>query len=783
VSPRNIALRIAVLFTSLVLSPPSAPAQAQTPAQAAQIQLELPLPCPVITCLQATSPTSFLLQWDVSAAPAQGFRIYRDKTVVATLDSSAREFKDLNLSPNSVYSYSVAAIAGEAEVLSSPRSDITRLPNETKRETRASFDVIVVGATPGGIAAALTAARLGDKVALVSPSPWLGGMMTGGLSRTDFGSMKSSGGLFKEFVDQVRAYYETTYGPDSPQLKASRGGYYFEPRVAKWVFHHMLAAQPNITVMLDHHSEDVVKAGNRLTAIYVLDKPRMIRKTLLAKVFIDATYEGDLAAQDGAAYRIGRENKGEFGEEHAGELFWDPVQRKVQPGSGQGDRKVQAYNFRLLLTKRADNLVPFPRPNLYDRSRYLSLLPDIQSGRVKSLEQVMSILPIPDDKFDANNHPLGNPSTDLIGGADTYPETDLWRRMPLAQAHRQHILGLLYFVQHDPEVPETFRREALRWGFAADEFVDNDNFPTQLYVREGRRIIGRTTFTENDGRSLAPDYRPNFHPDSVGVADYPIDSHATSPEKNGLLEGFFYLPGSQTQPSQVPFGTMTPLGLEGVIVSICVSSTHIGYGTLRMEPVFMSLGTAAGVAAHLSVQKNVMPAHLDIDDLQIQLLKQNQVLCVFHDVPLEHPHWAALQYFGTKGFFPTYEARPDVAITQAEALEWLWKWLQAQKPTLQPSIDDTNIYQDLQPDQPAYLAAHSLQHWKILAPIPQLNPTAPVSAALAKQWLAKASQVLGWQPPHSTSHSTSQVATPLTRSDLCQMMYDTQSTHIKINPG
>ncbi|MBW3635461.1 MAG: FAD-dependent oxidoreductase [Armatimonadetes bacterium] len=714
------------------------------------------------------------MQWKISGASAQGFRVYRDGQLVATLGAETREFRDSGLRPNTVYSYAVAAVGGAGELLSPPISDATRLPNETTRETRAAFDVVVVGATPGGIAAAISAARLGNKVALVSPSPWLGGMMAGGLTRTDFGSTKSSGGLFKEFADTVRAYYATTYGPDSPQLKASRDGYYFEPRVAKWVFGRMLAQEANISVMLDHHSRDVKKQGNRVSALYVIDLPRMIRKTLVAKVFIDATYEGDLAAQAGAAYRIGREGKGEFGEEHAGELFWDPVARRVQFGSGKGDRKVQAYNYRLILTRRADNLIPFPAPKFYDRSRYLTLLPDIASGRVKNLEQVMSILPLPEEKFDANNHPLGNPSTDLIGGSDSYPEADLWERERLAEAHRQHILGLLYFVQHDPDVPESFRQEARRWGFAGDEFVDNNHFPTQLYVREGRRIVGRAIFTEKDARSLVPERRPNFHPDSVAVADYPIDSHATSPEKNGLLEGFFYLPGTQTQPSQVPFGTMTPLGIEGVLVSVCVSSTHIGYGTLRMEPVFMSLGTAAGVAAHLAVKGNLAPSQLDVEALQRQLLKQRQVICVFQDVPLDHPHWAALQFFGTKGFFPEYEARPDAGITRAQALEWLWKWLQTQKPQLQPAIDDARAYSDLRPDHAAFIAAHSLRHWKILAASRELRPDEPLTAAQATEWLANAVKLLGRHPSFPAWPSTSGVS--LTRAQWCQWLYDAQGT-------
>ena len=725
---------------------------------------------PFITSLRALSTSSLLLQWQLPAdaiarADFSGFRIYRNGEFVTDLPPQTREFRDANLPPYSVQFYSVAARWGDSEARSPSVADITNLPNERDTRTVESYDLVVVGATSGGIAAALTAARLGDKVALVSPSPWLGGMMTGGLSRTDFGSMKSAGGLFKEFTDRVRAYYTKKYGPDSPQLKASRNGYYFEPRVAKWIFSELLAEQPNITVLREHYPRDVVKIGNRVIALYVLDRPRMIRKTLRAKVFIDATYEGDVAAQAGAAYRIGRESRGEFGEPHAGELFWEPVARKVVFGSGAGDRKVQAYNYRLCLTRNPENQIPFPLPERYDRARYVTLLPDIASGRVKNMEQVLSILPLPEEKFDANNHPLGNPSSDLIGGGDSYPEADLWEREIIAKAHREHVLGLLYFVQHDAEVPESFRSEAQKWGFAYDEFIDNHRFPTQLYVREGRRIVGDYLFTQNDAQSLDPEYRPNFHRDSIAVADYPIDSHGTTPERDGLLEGFFYLPGTQTRPSQVPYRVMTPQGIEGVLVSVCVSCTHIGYGTLRMEPVFMSLGTTAGTAAHLAIRHRVLPSQISAEELQRELLAQQHVICVFNDVPLEHPAWAALQWFGARGFFPTYQAHPDEIITRAQAAQWLWQWLQLQKSDLPPFVGAAH-FQDIRGEHPEYLAVQSLLHLKIIDDATIFAPAQTLDAATLQLWLKRAAALLKKPVTKFAVNSA------ITRGAFCQQLYD-----------
>jgi hypothetical protein len=699
---------------------------------------------PAISRLAAVSPTAFKLQWRLvtDGAPPppgslpDGFRIYRDGAPLATVGASVRCYLDSGLKPATVYRYTVAALFGSREIASRPQGDITRLAGSTNRETVAYFDVVVAGATPGGIAAALTAARLGDSVALVSPSPWLGGMRTGGLSRTDFGSLGSAGGLFLEFTQRVLSYYTATYGADSSQVKACRNGYYFEPHVAKWVFTAMLAEQPGITVMLDHSTRDVMKNGNRVTAVYVLDRPRMMRKTLVAPVFIDATYDGDLAAQAGAAYRIGREGRADFNEEHAGEIFWDPVKSSITMGSGEGDRKVQAYNYRLTLTTKADNAHITGAPPGYDRSRYLTLLPDIASGRLKNLQQVLSILPLPGDKFDANNHPRGNPSSDLIGGSDSYPEADHDERSAIATAHRRYLLGLLYFVQHDAAVPAAFAADARRFALADDEYLDNGRFPTQLYIREGRRIIGRYTFTENDARSFSPLRRPKIQPDSVAVADYPIDSHATSPEKDGLLEGFFYLPGSKTQASQIPYGVMTPLGIEGVLVSVCVSCTHIGYGTLRMEPVFMALGSAAGAAAHLARIEGRVPSQVDIHQLQRLLLDRHQVISVFDDVPQDHPCWQALQYFGAAGFFSGYQTLPDQTITRAEAAIWLWQWMQQRDPRLQPNLGDAESFADVTADDPAYLAVHSLAHAKVLAALPNFAPAAALSESDAAAWIA-----------------------------------------------
>lgn len=629
-----------------------------------------PLPRAPRLDLSRAGPATVRLRW--SAVPgAGGYRVRRDGQVIAELRPSEQAWLDTTVSPQTRYAYEVEAIGHGT---SRPAALVTGPQNELAQLQPRRFDALVYGATPGGIAAAITLGKRGRKVLLVAPDDNIGGMMTGGLSRTDFGSIHALGGLFKRFIGESYRHYADTYGPDSANAKVCRDGLYFEPQVARRIFLRWLAEVPNLTLVRQTHLVGVSVLDRAVQAVVLEDRRRSIRVTLRAGVFIDASYEGDLAAYAGASYLIGREAGSEFHEQYAGKLWWDVWERRIVRVEGSGDRIVQAYCYRLCLTKDVENRLPPPRPERYDRRNYVGLLPDIRNGRLDSLKQILSILELPNRKADANNHPQGNPSSDLIGGADAYPEATWAEREVIAAAHRDHILGLLWFLRFDPEVPEALRRDAQQWGLARDEFPETDSWPAELYVREGRRILGDVIFTEHGAMAVEGGERPPVQRDSIAVGAYPIDSHATGgrdPHNPDLLEGFFYLARGETKPYQIPYHVMLPRGIRRLAVCGCVSSTHVGYGTLRMEPVFMGLGLAAGLAADQALGRGGDFRAISLDRLQVDLLAHDQVLTVFEDVNHETPGYDGFNFWGTLGAFPGYRAGPDEPLTGDVLADWL----------------------------------------------------------------------------------------------------------------
>ena len=660
-----------------------APEQADAPGGAIReigVERDPLLPAQPHVTLQRLGGDAVRVFWSGTPAAA-GYRILRDGLELARVGPDQRVFVDRPVPPQTLVGYTIEAVDAGA---SRERRLVTGLPNEREKMAPGTYDAVVYGGTPGGIAAAVTLGRLGRKVALVEPSGTLGGMMTGGLSRTDFGSIHALGGAFKAFLDDSLGYYTKQYGADSIEVKLCRDGLYFEPQVARRVFLDWLRSVPSVEVMRECHLVGVEVVDREVRGVVLQDRRRAIRRTLKAAAFIDASYEGDLAAYAGASYLVGRESTEQFGEEHAGKLWWNVWERRVVEVVGTGDRKVQAYCYRLCLTKDVDNRLPPPEPVHYDRERYVGLLIDINKGRLTSLKAVLSILQLPRGKADANNHPQGDPSTDWVGGADSYPEADQATRDKLAAEHRDHILGLLWFLRFDEAVPEALRLDAQQWGLPRDEFPETEGWPSQLYVREGRRILGGMVFVEQDARSVGDSSRPPFQRDSIAVGAYPIDSHATGgrkPDEHDLLEGFFYLARGETRPYQIPYRVMLPNGLDRLLVCGCVSSTHVGYGTLRMEPVFMSLGLAAGLAADHALRENCGTREADLSRLQASLLASHQVLTVFEDVNPETTGWAGFNFWGTLGAFGDYHAQPDELLTAEALRDWLTRapWPQWQR--------------------------------------------------------------------------------------------------------
>lgn len=605
---------------------------------------------------------------------AVAYRIYRKGERVAELDASRRWWRESGLPEGRPVAYSVSAVDGSGrESLPSWPVDALLPVSMPRRVSSRRFDLVVTGGTPAGISAALAAARRGARVLLAVPGEQLGGMMAGGLGRTDYRYKGAQRGIFHEFTQRVLAYYNDAYGPDSRTAAEANDGYQFEAKVAEAVFRRMLEQEPRITVRFHQTPVAAEKIHTRLKAV-TFTSPGGSRERVAARAFIDASYEGDLLPLADVAYRVGRESRADHDEEHAGVIYWDVDRMDFLPGStGEGNRLVQAYNYRLPLTNRAGhrNYALKPPPG-YRREEYASIAQDVAEGRITSISRVMHYRRIPGEEFDVNNHRY-SPSTDYVGHSNDYPDATPERRAEIALEHRRYIEGLLYFLQNDPALPADFRFEANQWGFAQDEFRDNGRFPDQLYIREARRMVGAYTFSEKDARKAAGSDRTPPFLDSVAVGDYMMDSHATRPQEPdrpmGVLEGFFFIP-ALTLPYQIPYRILVPQTVDGLLTPVAVSATHVGYGTLRMEPVMMAMGEAAGVATQLAGRHQALR---DVSpwELSGELVKNGAVLTYFSDLAPDRPEWEAYQRLGTLGLFTDYKAAPDAPVTREAARDWL----------------------------------------------------------------------------------------------------------------
>jgi pimeloyl-ACP methyl ester carboxylesterase len=508
-------------------------------------------------------------------------------------------------------------------------------------------DLVVVGGSPGGISAALAAAALGRSVLLIESHPHLGGMMTSGLGKSDIENKEKIGGIFRDFTQRVYRHYVNAYGPDHENVKRCQEGYYYEPSVAESVLESMLKEYPSITIMRDTRLTSATVVDNRITHIGVMQKSSETQRKVSGGVFVDATYEGDLFAAAGVGFRQGRESKAEFQEAHAGVIYFDYQRQQFLAGStGAGDDRIPAYTYRLCLTTDPANAVPLKEPpEGYNRNNYLGYFEDLQAGRLagpktfkpgrgynpahfNTLVRALSVTPLPNDKTDVNMNPrpLGFPFAEMNRG---YLEGDEAVRQKICAAHRQMTLGLLWFLQHDEQVPEAHRRLARELHLPADEFIDNGHFPFQLYVREGRRLKGLYTLTENDITGSGEDRTPVHHPDSIAVGEFPIDSfpcRIRQPDDTIVLEGYLGMLDYITRPYEIPYRIMIPEALDGLIVPVAASTTHVAYSSIRMEPTWMALGQAAGTAAHLALRDQLPLRSVPIAELQQILVSHGQVI-------------------------------------------------------------------------------------------------------------------------------------------------------------
>jgi hypothetical protein len=511
-------------------------------------------------------------------------------------------------------------------------------------------DVVVYGGTAGGVIAAVAAAREGKQVLLLEPGRHVGGMVSGGLGATDAGNRAAIGGYAREFFDRVRAYYVKKYGPGSRPVHDCSDGFYFEPHVAEHIFREMLR-EAKVQVVFGQTLQGVEKKGAEIQSIRLVDtgfaataapaqEPER-SLTVRGKVWIDAGYEGDLMARAGVRYTLGREGRDHHNEPLAGVQAHSPAHQWpvavsvfgpggkllpfVQAGPagkpGAGDRKVQAYNFRLCLTRRPDLRVPFSRPEHYDPARYellaryLARRPGLKAG------QLMHPVPMPNGKTDTNNN--GPFSTDHIGASWDYPEADYPARARIRRDHVEYTQGFFWFLANDPRVPRPLRDEMQGWGLAKGEFEDGGHWPHQLYVREARRMLGVYVMTQADVTTH------RTKEDSVGLGSYNADSHHVQrvPGAGGaaLNEGDFQVP---VKPYAIPYRSLVPKAREctNLLVPVCMSASHVAYGTIRMEPVYMILGQASGVAAALAVDGGMTVQDVPAARLRERLRAQKAVL-------------------------------------------------------------------------------------------------------------------------------------------------------------
>lgn len=508
-------------------------------------------------------------------------------------------------------------------------------------------DVLVYGATLSGISAAVSAAKGDHTVLLVEPTDRIGGLVTSGLSYTDFRSFESLTGFYLEFSQRVQAHYEQQYGEDSEQARAAFRGTHGEPSVNLLMLETMLAEYPKVTVLKRHEissvtTSDFVRGRRRIVSARFRLVDEIV--TLKAGVFIDASYEGDLMALAGESYHVGRESKDQYGEPMAGDA------------EGKADGQVQGYNLRLIMTTDKSNVRTTSAPQGYNREDFVGILPVLTSGRLKKVFAAdrsgifRAHMPLmPNNKTDMNDTPHAPVRLSMPDVNDAYPDGDRETRRRIVQQHYDYNLGLLYFLQNDDAVPLTIREDARRWGLCHDEFQQTGGVPPKLYIREARRLVGQHIFTGRDTQQAEGDARSMLHEDSIAIGDYVHNCHGTGrigTRYDGQHDGEFYQP---VPPYQIPYGVIVPTKSENLLVPVACSASHFGFGALRLEPIWCSLGQAAGWAASLSLRDNVVVQNVDIRRIQQRLHADHSATIYVSDVPPTSIHFAAVQWFGTRG--------------------------------------------------------------------------------------------------------------------------------------
>lgn len=516
----------------------------------------------------------------------------------------------------------------------------------------ATYDVVIYGGTSAGVIAAVQTTRMSGSVVLVAPEEHIGGLTSGGLGYTDTGDKSVIGGLARAFYQRVKKHYDrpTSWSGQRPEQydryrPESDAMWTFEPHVAEHLFEQWIA-QCSVTLVrgerLDRQSGVKMRRGN------IVSIAMQSGRTFNGRMFVDATYEGDLMAAAGVTYTVGREANSQYGETLNGvqkkrnrhnHRFLKPVDPFVTRGDpssglvsgvhgrdpgrkGQADHRVQAYCFRMCLSNDPENQVPFSKPRDYDERRYELLLRNFEAGDLRvPLDSNM----LPNRKTDTNNN--GAFSTDYIGANYAYPDADYAQREEILRQHETYQKGLMWTLAHHRRVPDSVRESMSQWGLAADEFQQNDHWPHQLYVREARRMVADYVVTEHDCRRI------RVAADPVGLGSYNMDSHNcqryVTPQGTVQNEGDIQVsPGG---PYAISYRAIVPRRGEArnLLVPVCLSASHIAYGSIRMEPVFMILGQSAATAAMQAIEAGTSVQEVDYGELRTRLAADGQVL----DVP------------------------------------------------------------------------------------------------------------------------------------------------------
>jgi len=529
--------------------------------------------------------------------------------------------------------------------------------------------IVVYGATPAGLAAAMAAAADGEEVLIVEPNSRIGGLSTNGLSHADFRTFPGLTGAYLDFARRVDAYYRNKYGNDSPQAVASFGGTQGEPSVNLMIFQQMIAERPRIKIIKNHvlqslevSSGHATSDGHRISSITKLTFADRINKdgevfSVTPAICIDATYEGDLMAKAGVPYHVGRESRDTYGELLATETE---------------DDQLQGYNFRFTMTTDPANRVKPLAPPGYDRQLFVGLLRTLASGKIDhpfsfpSRCVIKAHIPgLPNNKFDMNDVSRGLVRLSLPGENKQWPDGDWATRAKIFAEHRLWNEGLIYFMQNDEAVPESFRQEAQRWGWCKDEFVENGHLPEQLYVREARRMIGMHVYVQGDTAASENDVRSKWSRDSIAMGDYGPNCHGTDHvggRFSGNHTGEFY---HSVAPYQIPYGVLVSDperqgAIDNLIVPGAASSSHVGFCALRLEPIWMALGQAAGHAAHIAKASEVAVQSVAVLKLQTRLHEAGAATIYLSDIASGDEGFTVAQWWGCLGGFHGLANKPKV---------------------------------------------------------------------------------------------------------------------------